>query len=1669
MQGRGIRGDHQPQDGATPRAKESSAMGNSLPVESKFTFEEENDRIKYVVSSMQGWGEKMEDAHAAILNLDDTTSTSFFGVYDGHGGAEVALYCAKQFHIELCNHEDYHNDLINALDNVFLSMDENLQQSDAWRELVIPHDNGCMYFLKAGVCAKPFPQATYTGPAYEGSTACVVVIRGNQMIVGHVGDSRCVLSRQGGLAIDLSFDHKPCTRTESERERVQNAGGRSLGLRCEQVMGNYVVKEQWLLGDFGGGVTISRSIGDFAFKKNKDLDREKQMLVCDPDILADDITDDMEFLVIASQGLWSCVDSADVVSYIHDRLSVEGAELRVICEEVVEFGLASGENTTVILVQFKPGAFQYQLVDPAGFGTAVSNIASTSAAPAGASDTSDEGVDDAATARPTVMGYDADSSTGSADATVDSDEVDPNASATADSYNPRGHAEIVASHTGDEVYTSGSARVESGELAVPTPSANNTVADEVKVDAAVVSGGSTTAMAADEATVVSLLSTIVDNYYSINTSEEVDPTATVAADDKVTNASTSATAGSKLHTSDSSLNFVLVEDDGMCHRRSVVPEGGWKKEGGAAVAPARSTRKRRRRRERRAMRAPTIPENPRLPNSDENDMDAGGEEAKQERHLVLAHELFLLSRPDLDDLANVALRSDALDAVKSDGMAPLFESLATAGVLLKPDDAAARRDARADRRGGPQARRELFHNILKHQKKLILIQNEYQYQKKIYLWMGHAGREEEEEGVCSMGTTSHRTGHSWSVGSAARDNPTAEMRPVQAEGSVGTTSHRMGPLLERWISREGRSDGGDASGPVLFWCVLIIFAVPDAIRSSSLRLGQVAPRLVLFSNFKAFRSPKFAKILPGSDLFSPRVLGFRTRVVLLLDVFEVGVKASSAMGNSLPVESKVTVEEENDRIKYIVSSMQGLGHKMEDAHAAILSLDDTTSTSFFGVYDGHGGAEVASYCAKRFHIELCNHEDYHNDLTNALDNVFFSMDENLQQSDAWRELVIPRDNGWMYFLKAGVCANFWPFPQAYTGPAYEGSTACVVVIRGDQMIVGHAGDSRCVLSRQGGLAIDLSSDHKPRTSESERERVQNAGGISLGVDCEKVMENYVIKEQWILSYFGESVTISRSIGDFAFKQNKDLNREEQMLICDPDIHTEGVELRVICEELVQSGLPSGENTTVILVQFKPGAFQYQLVDPAAFDTAASNVASTSAGPAGGSDSDTSATSDEGVDDTATAGTTTTGYEAGSSTGPGSGGGSANAAFDSGGDLAANLDIATNFGSDDLAANLDIATDIDTEDVFTFINSDDTFGINSDEVELDPNFRPKPQVRRAHDGPSPTPSEIEADLNASPTRYNMRDIFEAFDKVEAELGGFPLQGHDVSSTSTNPNTATDTGSGSRTGDDDVDGAIARAMAVASSVMTGAGYEVDSTTTNPSAAADTGSHTGDEIKVDDSTSGSARGDSGELVNNDTTVADNNASGVADSTTVGDEVDPTATVAADDSNTGDKVDPPAITKATADSNTSGEVDVDATATATASASAAVADDEGTAPDDSEGSPELRAETGSENLKPAYGILQHRNSNGLKLILIQNVHELYDLGTNAVSLSRITRSTWMVSGQSHSLGRNTLFCINLSLVFLNIVVYVPVNNACPSNDRIFSHSIVSSLSLTTWTGAPL
>ncbi|KAJ0007536.1 hypothetical protein Pint_30350 [Pistacia integerrima] len=43
--------------------------------------------------------------HAAYPDLDDCTS--FFGVYDGHGGKAVSKFCAKYLHQQVLKHEAY--------------------------------------------------------------------------------------------------------------------------------------------------------------------------------------------------------------------------------------------------------------------------------------------------------------------------------------------------------------------------------------------------------------------------------------------------------------------------------------------------------------------------------------------------------------------------------------------------------------------------------------------------------------------------------------------------------------------------------------------------------------------------------------------------------------------------------------------------------------------------------------------------------------------------------------------------------------------------------------------------------------------------------------------------------------------------------------------------------------------------------------------------------------------------------------------------------------------------------------------------------------------------------------------------------------------------------------------------------------------------------------------------------------------------------------------------------------------------------------------------------------------------------------------------------------------------------------------------------------------------
>lgn len=67
--------------------------------------------------------------------------------------------------------------------------------------------------------------------------------------------------------------------------------------------------------------------------------------------------------------------------------------------------------------------------------------------------------------------------------------------------------------------------------------------------------------------------------------------------------------------------------------------------------------------------------------------------------------------------------------------------------------------------------------------------------------------------------------------------------------------------------------------------------------------------------------------------------------------------------------------------------MQGYRIHMEDSHTHILSLPDDPGTSFFAVYDGHGGANIGKYASKHLHKFITKRPEYQTDVTAALKMV----------------------------------------------------------------------------------------------------------------------------------------------------------------------------------------------------------------------------------------------------------------------------------------------------------------------------------------------------------------------------------------------------------------------------------------------------------------------------------------------------------------------------------------------------------------------------------------------------------------------------------------------------------------------------------------------------------
>ncbi|KAM7480585.1 hypothetical protein LguiA_028798 [Lonicera macranthoides] len=216
-------------------------------------------------------------------NLGDLT-THFFGVYDGHGGSQVANYCCDHIHFAFAE------ELKVAKDNLVeasLKDTQQIQWEKAFTHCFQKVDDEVGGRVTGGISGENADASTSScepvAPETVGSTAVVALIYSSHIIVANFGDSRAVLYR-GKESLALSKDHKP--NREDEYARIEASGGKVI---------------QWDGHRVFGVLAMSRSIGRYL----------KPWIIPEPEVMFVPRAREDECLIIASDGLWDVITNEE--------------------------------------------------------------------------------------------------------------------------------------------------------------------------------------------------------------------------------------------------------------------------------------------------------------------------------------------------------------------------------------------------------------------------------------------------------------------------------------------------------------------------------------------------------------------------------------------------------------------------------------------------------------------------------------------------------------------------------------------------------------------------------------------------------------------------------------------------------------------------------------------------------------------------------------------------------------------------------------------------------------------------------------------------------------------------------------------------------------------------------------------------------------------------------------------------------------------------------------------------------------------------------------------------------------------------------------------------------------------------------------------------------------
>lgn len=260
---------------------------------------------------------------------DQISGVHFFGVFDGHGGSEVAKFCAERMHHVIA--EEWNGATVVSKK----SSNDADEWRRKWRSIML---NGF---------ARTDDEAAATTRDTVGSTAVVALLSACQIIVSNCGDSRAVLCR-GTETIALTIDQKPDRKDELAR--------------IESLEGGKVIN--WYGARVLGVLSMSRAIGDRYFRP---------YIIPVPETTFTTRTEKDECLILASDGLWDvmsseevgevarrlirrrrrCVAAAAISSNVSDHQGICPAQF--VADNLTQLATAknSTDNISVIVVDLK--------------------------------------------------------------------------------------------------------------------------------------------------------------------------------------------------------------------------------------------------------------------------------------------------------------------------------------------------------------------------------------------------------------------------------------------------------------------------------------------------------------------------------------------------------------------------------------------------------------------------------------------------------------------------------------------------------------------------------------------------------------------------------------------------------------------------------------------------------------------------------------------------------------------------------------------------------------------------------------------------------------------------------------------------------------------------------------------------------------------------------------------------------------------------------------------------------------------------------------------------------------------------------------------------------------------------------------------------------------------